>query len=284
MSQQFSIEKFSFKPIPVRIIGTEGLMTPKAFKNADGTMGSPEFRLRCLVPQSHPQLAELNAIIIRLAQQAFPARVDQNGQWTHYGLNLPLKSGEQAIAEAAAKAQAANRKAPEMDYMQGQLLLSTHTGEKKRDGTMKDPPLLAVKQGGEFKRYEGQFRPAAREFFYNGVYASVEVSLKAYAGGSGGVTCYLNSVLSLGVGDRINMGRSLEDSFGSADSYDEFIGHVSAESVVPQYQPQAPVYQPQPQAPVYAPQAAPVYQPQPQPHPYAPGGVGAPPGFPQQAW
>lgn len=221
---------------PIRILYTDALMVAKPFKNDDGTQGMPRFNCQGLIPLDHPQINEFKALVMKVAREGLPVHVDAAGQWTHAGLKLPLKTGEQMIAEGVAKANAKGRAAPDREHYRGNMVLFMQKPEKAQDGRTLPPPRLVVMQGGAMREYVDANRLLAKDFFYNGVLAAVSVQLKAFTGFGGGVTCYIDRVMSLNVGDRINIGRSDEDVFGTADSFNEYIGHATSESVIPAQQ------------------------------------------------
>ena len=218
---------------PIRLLYTDSLIQPKKFKNDDGTEGMPRFNIQGIISPDHPQLAEYGQAILNVARQALPAHVDSTGAWTHEGLKLPLKSGDQMIAEAAAKARARGREPGDKSFYAGQKVMFAQKSERSQAGALLVPPILVVLQGGQKVRYEDEQRSLAKSFFYNGVLAVVSVQLKAYTGFGGGVTCYLDRLMSLNMGDRINIGRTDDDVFGSSDDYSQYVGHVSAEAVLP---------------------------------------------------
>jgi len=259
---------------PVRLLYTETLLQPKKFKNDDGTEGLPRYNLQGIIPPDHPQLGEFYGLVLQVAQQALPAHVDQTGQWSPQGLKLPIKSGDQMIAEHQAKARARGKQPADKAFYAGQWVVFAQKPEKSQAGNLLQPPVLVVLQNGQKVRYEDEQRSLAKPFFYNGVLASVSVQLKGFTGFGGGVTCYIDRVLSLNTGERINIGRSDDDVF--ADDYSQYVGHVSAESVVPLQHPYAPGGIGVPTAPQYAPRPgfvpppAPQYAPQPGHTPPAP--------------
>lgn len=225
-------ENFVFNK-PIRLLYTNALIGPVAFRNDDGTQGSPRFNMQGLIPPDHPQLGAFQQLVLKVARNDLPAHVDAAGQWTHEGLKLPLKNGDRLIAESVAKARAKGKEPPDRSFYAGQMVLLAQKPEKSRAGAVLNPPGLVVLQNGKMVEYADAQRPLAKDFFYSGVMASVSVQLKGFTGFGGGVTCYLDRVLSLNTGDRIPVGRDDESTFGSADSYSEYVGHVSVESVIP---------------------------------------------------
>lgn len=221
-------ENFVFTK-PIVLLHTSSLIAPMAFRNEDGTTGLPRFNCQGLIPPDHPQLAEFQALVLKVAQAGLPAHLGDDGQWSAAGLKLPLKSGDRMIAESAAKARAKGKEPPDRSYYAGQFVLMAQKPEKSRAGALLTPPRLVVLQGRQHVEYADTQRTLAKSFFFNGVLAAVSVQLKEFSGFGGGVTCYLDRVLSLNVGDPIHIGRDDESVFGTADSYSEYVGHISAE-------------------------------------------------------
>jgi hypothetical protein len=87
-------------------------------------------------------------------------------------------------------------------------------------------------QGGQWKNYSDQ-REIAKPFFYNGVEALMELQFVAYDLQGGLVKCYLRRAASFNIGTPIPIGRSDDEVWGSADSYSEYVGRVTAETVMP---------------------------------------------------
>ena len=215
---------------PVRLLYTDGLMQAKPFIGEDGTKGAPRYSCQCLIPEDHPQLEEFKSLVLRLAREGLPAHVDEEGKWTPVGLKLAIKSGASLIAKANAKATALGRTPPDRSFYAGQYVLSVNAYATDQNGVARTPPRLVVYQNGQQVPYVDEERPLAKRFFYNGVLASVAINVKAFTGGDGGVTAYINRVLSVNSGEPINVGRSDEDVFGSSDNFSEYVGHVTAES------------------------------------------------------
>ena len=203
---------------PGRLVYTHSLIAAVPFRNDDGTTGLPRYNCQVLIRKDNPQLGELQAVVTKVASAAFPGRDVQT-------LKLPLRDGDKLNTERAQRAKAA------LDFYSGHFVLFAQKPEKSRAGAMLNPPGLKVLQGGQHVDYsEPAQRMLAKPMFYNGVLASVSVQFKAFSGFGGGVTCYLDRVLSLNVGDLIPIGRDDDSIFGTPDSFSEYVGHATAES------------------------------------------------------
>lgn len=235
---------------PGRLLYTDSLMQPKAFKDKSGAEGLPRYNVQVLLPGAHPLVNQLILDLLKTADEAFPARqikamATQQGPVPAFmalsqpgGLGMPLKNGNQLLATAQANGK-------EREFYRDTWVLMAQKPEKNRKGDLLVPPVLSVMQNGKPVRYEDANRPLAKQFYYNGVYAAGSFQFKDYPGFGGGITCYLDRLCSLNAGPdetgramvgagKIVIGRDDEDVFGSADSYSEYMGHVSAESIVPQ--------------------------------------------------
>jgi hypothetical protein len=71
-------------------------------------------------------------------------------------------------------------------------------------------------------------REIATPFFYSGVLAIGTFQIVGYEGMGGGVSAYLNEVLSLNSGERIAGGPDAEEKYGPATDFSKYTGHVSA--------------------------------------------------------
>ena len=200
---------------PVRLVYTNSLIAPIAFRDKSGVQGLPRYNTQALIPKDHPQLGDLEKLILGLAAEKFPGRDVK-------GLGLPLKDGDRLYAEAKARGK-------DRPFYPGHMVLFAQKPEKSRAGTVLAPPRLVVMQSGKWVEYSDEQRPLAKQFFYNGVLVSLAVQFKEYPGFGGGVTCYLDRLASLNTGEHIQVGRDDDDVFGSTDNYSEYVGHVTAE-------------------------------------------------------
>lgn len=250
---------FVIQPEPFTLLYAEDLMTATPYTDpATGVAGAPTYSCQCIIPATHSLIESLKSTLMQMAGSAFP------------GMNIkyPMRLGDQLNAARIAKG-----KKP-YDHYVGAFVLFAKSNEKTLLGKMLMPPRLVVLQNGAMVDYADAQRPLAAPFFYSGVKACGAFTLQGYAGFGGGITCYIDRIISFNTGDKISIGKSNEEVFGSADSMAQYVGHVSAESVMPQLQFQQPAFSPPPQQMVY--QQQPV-APQPGVHPYAPGGIGTPP-------
>ncbi len=136
------------------------------------------------------------------------------------------------VDDGNAVADAARAKQKDREWARGKILFQAKSNVKKVDGSLLIPPRLVVLLGGKYVNYDTTDAPRAlaSKFFYSGVLALGTFNLKSYEPGMnspGGVTAYLNEVLSLNVGDRIAGGPDAEEKYGNAANFSQYTGHVS---------------------------------------------------------
>lgn len=191
-------------------------VTPKP---ANVKLGSaPGYEVTLLLDPSGADFAEINRICGELAMAEFG---------TMAGKKFPIKDG-------TAEADAARAMTPPKDkeFLRGKILLRAHSPEKRRDNTLGNPPRLLVynKVTGKYDRYtEPHERAQAKSMFYSGVLAIAQIGLKAYPGQGGGVTAYLNEIVSFNVGDKIITGVDDNERLGDATKY---VGHIGTSSPI----------------------------------------------------
>ncbi len=132
----------------------------------------------------------------------------------------PVDDGTK-IADAA---RANNR---DREFARGKILFKAKSSVATLTGEPLMPPRLVVLQNGKYQPYGvTNDRTLATPFFYSGVMAIGTFNFVGYTGMGGGVTAYLNEVLSLNTGDRIGGGVDPEEKYGSADKFAQYTGHV----------------------------------------------------------
>lgn len=171
-----------------------------------------------LLPPGHPDIEPINRICGELAMAEFG---------TYEGKKFPVSDG-------TAEADAARRMTPSKDkeFLRGMVKLSAHSKVKKMDGSLANPPRLLVfnKATGKYDRFsEPHERAQVKGMFYSGVQAIAQLGFLPYSGFGGGVTAYLNEIVSFNVGDKIITGVDDNDRLGDAAKY---VGHVGVSSAI----------------------------------------------------
>jgi hypothetical protein len=206
---------FNISP-PVPIVYTDTLMTAKPVKAKDGTVGAARYGVNALLAPDHPQLKQIQDLLMQLAQAAFPTRIDNAGQWSHVGLHFPLSAGDK-------------------EWNKGKFVLNVGKPERGRPpasgtpGPLLTPPRLWSIVGGKYVQYDGPTRDAFAPLVWDGVLALMSVQFKAYTGMGGGVTCYLNDLVSMVSGDKIvGIRKDASATFGPPEAFTQYMGTVQA--------------------------------------------------------
>lgn len=213
------------KPAPVVWVHA---IAPRPERKVAGEVFASQYEATFLFEPDHPDLAEIKKLIAaavtgndKLAEKL--AENKAAGRQPFAGIKFPIESGNK-IADAGAA------KGKDREFLRGKAMLKAKGLVAKRDGTPLAPPRLVVLQNGKYVRYGDEVeRKLAGKFFYSGVLAVGTFGLVAYTGMGGGVSAYLNEILSLNAGERINTGVDDEAKYGSPDAFKGYVGKVSAE-------------------------------------------------------
>lgn len=218
------LEQFQMtKPAP--LIWAHAI-SPRPDRVVKGEQYPGGYEATFLLAPEHPDLTTIKSLLQRAAMgfDKFAEKIADNkaaGRASLDGLKFPLESGD----KMADRGKAANK---DREFCRGMAVLKAKSNVAKRDGTPLSPPRLVVLQNGKYVRYQDDERPLAKRFFYSGVLAIGTFGFVPYAGMGGGVSCYLNEILSLNAGDKIATGIDDEAKYGSPDTYKGYVGHVSA--------------------------------------------------------
>jgi hypothetical protein len=225
------VEQFQMtKPAP---IVWAHVVTPRpARKMKNGETADPAYEATFLFPADHPDLATIKSLLSKVVMgfEPFAEKIAANkaaGRHAMDAIKLPLENGNKIADKGAATGK-------DREFARGMALLKAKsnveikTGPKK--GQLLPPPRLVVLQNNQYVRYsEEHERGLARKFFYSGVLAIGTFGFSPYAGMGGGVAVYLNEILSLNAGEKINTGVDDEVKYGSADQFKGYVGRVSSE-------------------------------------------------------
>ena len=157
-----------------------------------------------------------SADLARIEQEVFSLAREKLGRVE--GISLPLARGDRLADEAKAKGK-------DREFLRGYVRLSCHAPVTKLNGEPLMPPRLKVIVDRQIVDRTDD-RPLAQTALYSGVLAIGTLSFSAFEGMGGGVSCYVNEVLSLNRGDRIQTGVSDEEKY--AEVMTKHVGHVSA--------------------------------------------------------
>jgi Protein of unknown function (DUF2815) len=179
-----------------------------------GPKNQERYQAAFLLTKDHPDFAPMATMMANVVKAKFGSTDNRE---------FPLQKGDKVADEAAEKGR-------DREWARGKEILEAHTNTHKRtvngvQGEPLNPPRLVVLQNQKYVRYQDEERALAKSAFYSGVLAIGTFGFKEYEGFGGGVTCYLNEILSLGVGDRINTRVDDETKYGAPTQY---IGKVSS--------------------------------------------------------
>jgi hypothetical protein len=225
------VEQFQMtKPAP--IVWAHVIIPRPERRLKNGEMVAAAYETTFLLSTDHPDLKPIKAIMAKVATnfEAFADRIAENKKMERApldGIKFPLENGNK-IADKGKAADKDREFARGMALLKAKSNVEIKTGPKK--GQLLLPPRLVVLQNNQYVRYsEEHERGLARKFFYSGVLAIGTFGFSPYAGMGGGVAVYLNEILSLNAGEKINTGVDDEAKYGSADQFKDYVGRVSAE-------------------------------------------------------
>ncbi len=190
------------KPAPIVWVN---VVTPRPA----GEANQEAYQATFVLTKDHPDFAPMVALMAKVVKDKFGATKDRK---------FPLKRGDDSADTAAAAGY-------DREWARGKELFNTKAPTRNRKSEALNPPRLVVLVNDKYVRYADEQRGLAKPYFYSGVLAIGSFSFVAYEGFGGGVTAYLNEILSLNAGDKINTGIDDETKYGAPTQY---IGKVSA--------------------------------------------------------
>ena len=194
------------------------LDAPQPFMKNGKAAGEPKYSASFLLDADSKDLGLLKALVLRVAQEAFPGR-NIVADFKAGKFSLPFKDGTKQADDRKAKCEAAG-KAADGEFQRGKGIVVGRSGADK-------PPALAYLDGGKLAEVTQANTAAAakvKEIFFFGAKVVAVIYFKAYEGGSNpdGVTGYLNSVLAVGGGERLGGGRQ-----SATETFKEYQGTVT---------------------------------------------------------
>jgi hypothetical protein len=211
--------------LPAATVWVENLFEPHAFKRkgAAAAEGAAKYGCTVLMTRDHEDLLHLNATMLAALRESFPERFDAAGKEIVLEGRAPLGK---PIANGNTKAQLGHG-----EYFKNHWVLQC-------SATVKFPPNLFLAKKQEDGSYDyvpflGQNRSMAKEHFYDGVFCRVRVNFRTYDGFGGGVTCYVNDVLSYSpVGPEIVVRAAADGQkkWGDSTRASAHLGNVSSRS------------------------------------------------------
>ena len=192
--------------VPV-IMSFPQLLEPKAFQKNGKAAGEAKYSANFNFEADSPDLKALKALAAKLARAKWPDKPFSE-------LIFPFTSGDKLADSRKEKGK------DDGEYMRGKVVLSARS---------KYEPRLSYIDNGKIIDCEGDMaKQAAKGKFFPGVEVLAQLNLVPYdpvgQHGKGGVTAYLNMVLSTGKGARIAGGQTASEAFKG------YVGSVSAEN------------------------------------------------------
>lgn len=182
------------------------LVEAKAFMKNGKAQGDPKYGATLVVPADHPDLKPMKELVTKLAKNRWPDKPFSE-------LAFPFLSGDKAAEKRKAKGK------DDGEYQRGKVLLTARS---------KYEPRLSYIENGKIVDLETDTaKQMAKNKFYMGVEVLAQINFVPYdpigENAKGGVTAYLNMVLSTGKGKRLSGGASASEVFKG------YAGSVSAE-------------------------------------------------------
>lgn len=182
------------------VISFPNLLEAKPFKGKNGkAIGEDKYSLNWEIPADHVDLAPLKALCIGAAKKKWGAGV------VLATLSFPFSSGDKLADKK--KVEKADGSDPR-GFSRGKVVIAARS---------QFPPALCAVVNGALKDFDGDTRPTAKPYFYNGVEGLVEFEANAYDGvgndGKPGVNLYLKKVCSLNKGTKLSGGASAAETF-----------------------------------------------------------------------
>ncbi|MGE3279710.1 MAG: ssDNA-binding protein [Alphaproteobacteria bacterium] len=203
-------EKYQFVK-PTRIIWAH-LIKPRPGRTVNGTVYKPQYEVTFLFDPDHPDFIAIKAMLGREAMTTL-GRVDN--------CKYPLERGDALADKAKAKDK-------DREFLRGMILFKAHGLVTRQNGEDADPPRLKLLQNGQYVSFDRDERKAAEKFFYPGVHCVGDISLVGYTGMGGGVSAYLNEILSFNYGERVAGGVDDETKYGDPSKWSQYVGTVSS--------------------------------------------------------
>lgn len=182
------------------------LLEAKPFMKNGKPQGEPKYSSTLIFNADHPDLAAMKELASKLARQRWPDKPFSE-------LAFPFSSGEKAADKRKLKGK------EDGENLRGKVLIKSSS---------KYEPRLSYLEGGKIVDLETDTaKQMAKGKFYPGVEVLAQLNFVPYdpigENAKGGVTAYLNMILSTGKGKRLSGGATASEVFKG------YVGSVSAE-------------------------------------------------------
>lgn len=189
-------------PVPLLF---PNLLVPKAFMKNGKAQGEPKYSGTLEFEVGHPDLEGMKALAGKLAKGRWPDKPFSE-------LAFPFSSGD----KAADKRKAAGK---DGEHSRGKVLLKSSSKYEPRLSVIVDGKIIDIDSEMLKQAHKGKF--------YNGVEVLAQLNFVTYdaigENAKGGVTAYLNIVMSTGKGKRLSGGAT------AAEVFKGYAGAVSTE-------------------------------------------------------
>jgi len=216
---------------PAQVVWAHVISPRPARKMKNGETAEPAYETTFLFPADHPDLPTIKSLMAKAATsfEPFAEKITGNknaGRAALDGIKFPLENGNKIADKGAATGK-------DREFARGMAMLKAKSNVEIKAGPKKgqplSPPRLVVLQNGKYVRYTDEHeRPLAKKFFYSGALAIGTFNFAPYAGMGGGVTVYLNEIMSLNAGEKINTGGDDEAKYGDPNAFASYVGHQSS--------------------------------------------------------
>lgn len=181
------------------------LFEPKTFKGKGG--GEPKFSANFVFDPTSEDLAAMKKVAVAVAKAKHPD-IDLKT------LTFPFKNGTKSADKRKAKGK------DDAEWLRGKAIVVARSKFRPQLGVVEGSQIIDLADNNDLiAKYKGKF--------YNGVEAYATLNFVWWdpikEEDTGGVTAYLNMVLSTGRGKRIGGGGSI------ADTFKQYVGTMTAE-------------------------------------------------------
>lgn len=205
MTQANSLEGIYNLTLPV-LMGLSNLLEPKAFQKNGKPQGEPRYSSNLILSAEHPDLKPMKELAAKLAKQRWPDKPFSE-------LAFPFLSGDKLADKRKAKGKS------DAEHLRGTVVLNPKSKYQPRLSYLENGKIIDLETDTAIQMAKGKF--------YNGVEVLAQLNFIPYdpigENAKGGVTAYLNMILSTGKGKRLSGGQSASEVFKG------YIGAPSAE-------------------------------------------------------
>lgn len=191
---------------PAILLFAHALLEPKPFMKNGKAQGDPKFSTSMVFAADHPDVKGMKELVAKLARNRWPDKPFSE-------LAFPFSSGDKLADKRKLKGK------DDGENLRGQLVL--------KSSSKYEPRLSYIENGRIIDLETATAKQMAKNKFYSGVEALAQLNFVPYdaigENAKGGVTAYLNMVLSTGKGKRLSGGASASEVFKG------YVGGVSAE-------------------------------------------------------